>query len=74
MVFVSATQSSGKQLGRLVERIVRDLRSVAGDRDPPDKGQIADLVRELKVVIERGDRALVTTLTRRRPPRTSPFS
>ncbi len=67
-VFVSATPGpfERKASRGLVEQIIRPTGLV----DPrvevrPLKGHIADLIGELKAVIERGDRALVTTLTKR---------
>ncbi len=67
-VFVSATPGpfERKASKGLVEQIIRPTGLV----DPsvevrPLKGHIADLIGELKTVIGRGDRALVTTLTKR---------
>jgi excinuclease ABC subunit B len=66
--FVSATPGpfERKVSKGIVEQIIRPTGLV----DPPIevrplKGHIADLVRELKACVERGDRALVTTLTKR---------
>ena len=66
-VFVSATPGpfERKYSKGIVEQIIRPTGLV----DPPIevrplKGHIADLVQELRVCIERGDRALVTTLTK----------
>ncbi|MGA8710479.1 MAG: excinuclease ABC subunit UvrB [Thermoplasmata archaeon] len=66
-VFVSATPGpfERKVSKGLVEQIIRPTGLV----DPPIevrplKGHIADLMDELKAAIERGDRALVTTLTK----------
>jgi excinuclease ABC subunit B len=66
--FVSATPGpfERKVSKGLVEQIIRPTGLV----DPPIevrplKGHIADLVRELRACVERGDRALVTTLTKR---------
>ncbi|HEV2165381.1 MAG TPA: excinuclease ABC subunit UvrB, partial [Thermoplasmata archaeon] len=67
MVFVSATPGpfERKHSEGLVEQIIRPTGLVDPEIEiRPTKGQIADLVRELKVVIARGDRALVTTLTK----------
>ncbi|MFI5413059.1 MAG: excinuclease ABC subunit UvrB [Candidatus Lutacidiplasmatales archaeon] len=66
-VFVSATPGpfERKASKGIVEQIIRPTGLV----DPPIevrplKGHIADLMVELKSCIERGDRALVTTLTK----------
>jgi len=66
-VFVSATPGpfERKVSKGLVEQIIRPTGLV----DPPIevrplKGHIADLMTELKACVERGDRALVTTLTK----------
>jgi excinuclease ABC subunit B len=68
IVFVSATPGSFERKASrgVVEQIIRPTGLV----DPqvevrPLKGHIADLIGELKKVVERGDRALVTTLTKR---------
>jgi len=67
-VFVSATPGpfERKHANGLVEQIIRPTGLV----DPvveirPLAGHIAHLLGELKTVIDRGDRALVTTLTKR---------
>lgn len=67
-VFVSATPREYEQQvsTRVVEQVIRPTGLV----DPevavrPIKGQIDDLIGELRVVIQRGERALVTTLTKR---------
>ncbi|HUJ77688.1 MAG TPA: excinuclease ABC subunit UvrB [Thermoplasmata archaeon] len=66
-VFVSATPGpfERKASKGIVEQIIRPTGLV----DPPIEvrplaGHIADLVRELRACIVRGDRALVTTLTK----------
>ncbi len=66
-VFVSATPGpfERKASKAVVEQIIRPTGLV----DPPIeirplKGHIADLVEELRACIARGDRALVTTLTK----------
>jgi excinuclease ABC subunit B len=69
VIFVSATPGDyemEKSKGVLVEQIIRPT----GLMDPeieirPTKGQIDDLIAELKAVVERGERALVLTLTKR---------
>ena len=67
LVFVSATPGpfERKASKGLVEQIIRPTGLV----DPPIevrplKGHIADLIAELRACIARGDRALVTTLTK----------
>ena len=67
-VFVSATPGPFERSASrgLVEQIIRPTGLV----DPPIEvrpleGHIADLVRELRACVERGERALVTTLTKR---------
>jgi excinuclease ABC subunit B len=69
VIFVSATPGPyelEKCKGVVVEQIIRPTGLV----DPeilvrPVKGQIDDLVGEIREVIARGERALVTTLTKR---------
>ncbi len=68
VVFVSATP--GPYERRVSRDIVEQIIRPTGLVDPPVevrplKGHIADLVAELKACIARGDRALVTTLTKR---------
>ncbi len=67
-VFLSATPSPYEvaQSSQVVEQIVRPTGLV----DPevvvkPTKGQIDDLIGEIRQRIERGDRVLVTTLTKK---------
>ena len=67
-VFVSATPREYEEQvsARVVEQVVRPTGLV----DPevivrPIKGQIDDLIDELRTVTRRGERALVTTLTKR---------
>jgi excinuclease ABC subunit B len=67
LIFVSATPGpfERKASRGLVEQIIRPTGLV----DPPIeirplKGHIADLITELRACIARGDRALVTTLTK----------
>ncbi|MBN1402696.1 MAG: UvrB/UvrC motif-containing protein, partial [Anaerolineae bacterium] len=67
-VFVSATPGPYEeaQSARIVEQVIRPTGLV----DPeiavrPTKGQIDDLIAELRRVIGRGERALITTLTKR---------
>jgi len=67
-IFVSATPSvyEIEQSAHVVEQIIRPTGLV----DPivdirPIKGQVDDIIAEVHKVIEKGDRALVTTLTKR---------
>ena len=67
-IFVSATPGEYEleHSGDVVEQIIRPTGLV----DPvvevrPIQGQTEDLMREIKATIERGDRALVTTLTKK---------
>jgi excinuclease ABC subunit B len=68
VIFVSATPSPYeiKQSSRVVEQIVRPTGLI----DPevmvrPTKGQIDDLIGEINGRIDKGDRVLVTTLTKK---------
>ncbi|MHB8766266.1 MAG: excinuclease ABC subunit UvrB [Deferrisomatales bacterium] len=68
-VYVSATPAAyelGKAGGHVVEQLIRPTGLV----DPvlelrPAASQVDDLLGELRAVVERGERALVTTLTKR---------
>ena len=68
-IFVSATPSDyeiEKSKGVLVEQIIRPT----GLMDPeitlrPSQGQVDDLLSELRTVVDRNERALVITLTKR---------
>ena len=68
-IYVSATPGPyelEKAVGRVVEQIIRPT----GLMDPeisvrPAKGQVDDLLAEIKRRVSRGDRVLVTTLTKR---------
>ena len=67
-VFVSATPGPYERAhsSQIVEQVIRPTGLV----DPqisvrPTEGQIDDLINELRVRIQRGERALVTTLTKR---------
>ena len=67
IVFVSATPGpfERKSSDGVVEQIIRPTGLVDPEIEVrPVKGHIADLVEELKVRVERGERALVTTLTK----------
>ena len=68
VIFTSATPSDyeKRRSSQIVEQVIRPTGLV----DPevvirPIKGQITDLKREIAATIERGDRVLVTTLTKR---------
>lgn len=68
VVFVSATPGDYelRHSARVVEQIIRPTGLV----DPvvevrPIEGQTADVIREIRATIGRGDRVLVTTLTKR---------
>jgi excinuclease ABC subunit B len=67
-VYVSATPAvyEREHAGQIVEQVIRPT----GLLDPvvevrPTKGQIDDLVKEIRIRVTRGQRALVTTLTKR---------
>jgi len=67
-IFLSATPSDYEiaQSTQVVEQIVRPT----GLTDPevvvkPTKGQIDDLMEQIKVTVDKGDRILVTTLTKK---------
>jgi excinuclease ABC subunit B len=66
-IFVSATPGDYEaKRSRVVEQIIRPTGLV----DPrvevrPIEGQIPDVIREIRATIERGDRVLLTTLTKR---------
>jgi excinuclease ABC subunit B len=67
-IFLSATPSDYEigQSTQIVEQIVRPT----GLTDPevvvkPTKGQIDDLMEQIRVTIDKGDRVLVTTLTKK---------
>jgi excinuclease ABC subunit B len=69
VIFVSATPGPyelEKSAGRVVEQIIRPT----GLMDPkltlkPARGQVDDLLGEIRKRVERGERVLVTTLTKR---------
>jgi len=68
VVYVSATPAEYElqASGQVVELIIRPT----GLLDPeivvrPIEGQIADLISEIRVVVERGERVFVTTLTKK---------
>jgi excinuclease ABC subunit B len=67
VLFVSATPSDyERSRGSVVEQIIRPTGLI----DPevtirPTEGQVDDLMREIRSTIARGDRVLVTTLTKK---------
>ncbi|MBS1723301.1 MAG: excinuclease ABC subunit UvrB [Armatimonadetes bacterium] len=68
VVFVSATPGpfEGEQESQRVQQVIRPTYIV----DPevvirPTKGQIDDLIHEIQLRVEKGERTLVTTLTKR---------
>jgi excinuclease ABC subunit B len=67
-VFLSATPSAYevKQSSQVVEQIVRPTGLVDPDVVvKPTKGQIDDLIEQINERVDRGDRVLVTTLTKK---------
>ena len=77
VVYVSATPADFEKkdsAGRIVEQIIRPT----GLLDPvvvikPAKNQVEDLLDEIKPVIERDERVLITTLTKRLAERLSSY-
>jgi len=68
VIFTSATPGPYEESHR--EKVVEQIIRPTGLVDPevslrPVKGQIDDLLAEIRTVIERGERVLVTTLTKR---------
>ncbi len=68
VVFTSATPGPYEE--RKSQRVVEQVIRPTGLVDPeveirPVKGQVDDLTAEIRRVVERGDRVLVTTLTKR---------
>jgi excinuclease ABC subunit B len=67
-VFVSATPGpyEAEHAGRTVEQVVRPTGLVDPDLEVrPATTQVDDLLEQIAVVVERGERVLVTTLTKR---------
>ena len=76
VIFVSATPGpyEGEHSSQLVEQIIRPTGLV----DPavevrPVEGQVQDVMREIEATIARGDRILLTTLTKRLAEELSEF-
>ncbi len=68
VIFVSATPGpyEKKESGRIVEQIIRPTGLVDPEVEVrPSKGQVEDIVVEINRVVTRGDRVLLTTLTKR---------
>src|SRR5213082_2131861 len=69
VVFVSATPGPyelAKSQGVVVEQIIRPTGLIDPPIDVrPVKGQVDDLLQEIRVRVDRGERVLVTTLTKR---------
>src|SRR5678815_3762241 len=69
VVFVSATPGPyelSKSQGVVVEQIIRPTGLIDPPIDVrPVKGQVDDLLQEIRVRAERNERVLVTTLTKR---------
>ncbi|MDP2642233.1 MAG: excinuclease ABC subunit UvrB [Candidatus Peregrinibacteria bacterium] len=69
-VFVSATPGKYEMANTKKTAIVEQVVRPTGLVDPPisirpSKGQIEDLLKEIKVVTDRSERVLITTLTKR---------
>ncbi|MEN8222860.1 MAG: excinuclease ABC subunit UvrB [Acidobacteriota bacterium] len=68
VIFVSATPGpyERKESGRIVEQIIRPTGLVDPEVEVrPSKGQVEDIIIEIGSVINRGDRVLLTTLTKK---------
>lgn len=69
VIFVSATPAEyelEKSGGVVVEQIIRPTGLIDPEIEvKPIKGQIDDLISEIKLRVEKGERTLVTTLTKR---------
>jgi excinuclease ABC subunit B len=68
-IYVSATPGP-YELGKARERVIEQIIRPTGLMDPaitvkPAKGQVDDLLAEIKSRVAQGDRVLVTTLTKR---------
>ena len=69
-VFVSATPGKYEMANTKKTAIVEQVVRPTGLVDPPisirpSKGQIEDLLKEIKIVTDRSERVLITTLTKR---------
>jgi excinuclease ABC subunit B len=68
MIFVSATpgQYEQKHAGQVVEQVVRPTGLVDPEIDVrPARSQVDDVLSEIYLCVERGQRVLITTLTKR---------
>ncbi|MBU0596405.1 excinuclease ABC subunit UvrB [Candidatus Bipolaricaulota bacterium] len=68
VVFMSATPGpyEGEHSGRVVEQLIRPTGLVDPEVEiHPVKGQVDHLIGEVRTVIERSERVLITTLTKR---------
>ena len=68
VVFVSATPADyeRERSSRIVEQIIRPTGLVDPEIEVrPLEGQVRDVMQEIRKITERGDRALVTTLTKK---------
>ena len=76
VVFVSATPGDYelKKSSRLVEQIIRPTGLVdPGVEVRPIEGQTGDVIREVQATVARGDRVLITTLTKKLAEELSEF-
>jgi excinuclease ABC subunit B len=67
-IYTSATPGpyEMKHAGQVVEQIIRPTGLVDPEVEVrPTKGQVDDLIKEIRVCVEKGERVLVTTLTKR---------
>ena len=68
VIFVSATPADYERehSARIVEQIIRPTGLVDPEVEiRPLEGQVRDVMQEIRKIVERGDRALVTTLTKK---------
>ena len=68
VIFVSATPADYEREHsvRIVEQIIRPTGLVDPEVEiRPLEGQVRDVMQEIRKIVERGDRALVTTLTKK---------
>lgn len=68
VIFVSATPADYERdhSSRIVEQIIRPTGLVDPEVEVrPLEGQVRDVMQEIRKIVERGDRALVTTLTKK---------
>nr|WP_269849229.1 helicase-related protein [Methanosarcina horonobensis] len=68
VIFVSATPSDYERehSAQVVEQIIRPTGLVDPEIEVrPLEGQVRDVMQEIRKIVDRGDRALVTTLTKK---------